>query len=199
MNIDIDEPEAPLARSPKVLEVGAKLQQLRRERNWTLHDASRATGISVSTLSKIEREALSPTVTTLSRIANGFRVDAADLLSDGSGAATGRRSITRADDGQLNPTGTCDNVWLCGDLAKKKMAPIRTRVRARDVSEYSEWASYNAEIFVTVLSGTLVVHSDIYAPAVLHEGDSMYYDANTGHVWTSEGEEDAIVLWVHTQ
>ncbi|MEJ8574373.1 XRE family transcriptional regulator [Microbaculum marinum] len=199
MNIDIKEPGGALSGNPKVLEVGAKLQQLRRERSWTLHEASRATGISVSTLSKIEREALSPTVTTLSRIATGFGIEAATLLTDDSGGATGRRSITRSDDGKLSPTGTCDNVWLCSDLAQKKMAPIRTRVRARDISEYSEWARYNAEVFVTVLSGTLVVHSDIYAPVVLNEGDSMYYDANAGHVWTSEGEQDAVVLWVHTQ
>lgn len=182
------------------LQVGAKLQRMRRERNWTLQEASQATGISLSALSKIEREELSPTVTTLSRIAAGFKVDVATLLSDDTTVSiAGRRSITYADTGKLSLTGTCDNVWLCTDLARKKMTPIRTRVRAREVSEYSEWARHNAEIFLTVLSGTLVIHSELYAPLELKIGDSIYYDANAGHVWTSLGDEDAIVLWVYTQ
>ena len=204
MNIILGKKEVAMAQSRNalkhgsMLEVGAKLQRLRRDRGWTLQEASRATGISISALSKIEREELSPTVTTLSRIATGFCVEVASLLTDNAGNATGRRSITRAKDGTLSPTGTCDNVWLCNDLARKKMTPIRTRVRARSVEDYSEWASYDAELFLTVLKGTLVVHSEMYAPAVLNEGDSIYYDANGRHVWTSEGDSDAIVLWVFT-
>jgi transcriptional regulator with XRE-family HTH domain len=205
MNVILGKKEAALAQSRNavkpgsMLEVGAKLQRLRRDRNWTLQEASRATGISISALSKIEREELSPTVTTLSRIAAGFGIEVASLLSDNAGNATGRRSITRAKDGKLSPTGTCDNVWLCNDLARKKMTPIRTRVRARKVEDYSEWASYDAELFLTVLSGTVVVHSEMYEPVVLNEGDSIYYDANGRHVWTSEGDSDAIVLWVFTR
>ncbi|MBK5264752.1 MAG: cupin domain-containing protein, partial [Alphaproteobacteria bacterium] len=88
------------------------------------------------------------------------------------------------------------NAWLCNDLARKKMTPIRTRVRARTIEDYSDWASYDAEVFLTVLSGALVVHSEMYTPVVLNEGDSIYYDANARHVWTSQGDCDAIVLWV---
>ena len=202
MNVIIGKEEALSAQGRNalkpgsILEVGAKLQRLRRDRNWTLQEASQATGISISMLSKIEREDLSPTVTTLSRIAAGFGIEVASLLTDNAAGATGRRSITRAKDGKLSPTGTCDNVWLCNDLARKKMTPIRTRVRARSVEDYSEWASYDADLFLIVLSGTLVVHSEVYAPVVLNEGDSIYYDANSRHVWTSEGESDAVVLWV---
>ncbi len=205
MNVILSKEEAASAQSrmaPRLgnmLEVGAKLQRLRRERNWTLQEASRATGISISALSKIEREELSPTVTTLSRIAQGFCIEVASLLTESSANAAGRRCITRAKDGKLSPTGTCDNVWLCNDLARKKMTPIRTRVHARSVEDYSEWACYDAELFLTVLSGTVVVHSEMYAPVVLNEGDSIYYDANSRHVWTSQGDQDAIVLWVFSR
>lgn len=199
MNSILGEDQTVSTGHPAVLEIGAKLQRLRRERNWTLLEASRATGISLSALSKIERGELSPTVTTLSRIATGFNIDIASLLTEETANAGGRRSITRAKDGKLSMTGTCDNVWLCTDLARKKMTPIRTRVRARTVDDYPEWGAYDAELFLTVLSGTLVVHSEFYEPVVLQEGDSIYYDASMRHVWTSQGEEDAIVLWVHTR
>lgn len=51
---------------------------------------------------------------------------------------------------------------------------------------------------MTVLSGTVIVHSKIYEPLELHEGDSMYYDASAEHVWTRSGPEEAVVLWVLT-
>ncbi|HEU5068706.1 MAG TPA: XRE family transcriptional regulator, partial [Sphingomicrobium sp.] len=193
-----DAPEEPV-EGP--MQVGRVLQRLRRARKWTLQDASDATGISLSTLSKIEREELSPTVTTLVRMAAGFKVEVASFLSEHATQApiSGRRSITYSGKGKLAATGTCDNVWLCSDLARKKMTPIRTRVRARSVNEYAEWARYNAEIFLTVLEGRMMVHSEIYAPVELGPGDSMYYDASARHAWTSVSEEDAIVLWVHTQ
>lgn len=203
MDIDLEtrrKGRRPAPGRPAPLQVGAKLQRLRQSRGWTLQQASKATGVALSTLSKIEREELSPTVTTLARIAQGFSVDVPSLLADAeTPGPSGRRSITRAPNGSLSSTGTCDNVWLCNDLARKKMTPIRTRVRARTVDEYPEWARYNAEVFLTVLKGTLIVHSEIYAPTELHEGDSLYYDAASGHVWTSVGEEDAEVLWVYAE
>ena len=81
MNSILGDEEPASSGHPAVLDIGTKLQRLRRERNWTLHEASRATGISLSALSKIERGELSPTVTTLSRIGAGFNVDVATLLS----------------------------------------------------------------------------------------------------------------------
>jgi hypothetical protein len=38
----------------------------------------------------------------------------------------------------------------------------------------------------------LLVHSRLYEP--LNTGDSIYYDADSEHVWTFVGPEDAKVL-----
>ena len=50
--------------------------------------------------------------------------------------------------------------------------------------------------FVRVLSGTLVVYTEFYEPVTLHAGDSIYYDGRMGHACVSEGETDAVALWV---
>lgn len=180
--------------------IGGRISAMRNERGWTLQQASRQCGVSFSTLSKIERDDLSPTITTLSKIAKGMEVSLSQLLEVPQTApASARRSITRKVEGTLTATSTCDNTLLCGELARRKMVTLRTRVRARDISAYAEWAAYNAEIFLTVLKGTLVVHSQVYLPTRLDEGDSIYYDASSGHLWVSEGEQDAVVLWVYTE
>lgn len=181
-----------------LLDIGLRLSQLRRERGWTLQQASRRTGVSSSALSKIERNELSPTISTLQRVAQGYGIDVATLLSekDASRSLAGRRSVTRAREGRPYQSNSCANTLLCADLLDKRMTPIRTHVTARSPDEYDSWPVNDAEIFVTVIKGTMIVHSEIYEPLVLNQGDSLYYDASSPHVWTSEGPEDAEVVWV---
>ena len=203
MEFDLEAARPTRSAGPGVDEpadVGARLSQLRHDHGWTLQETARRTGVAFSTLSKIERHELSPTVTTLSKIARGMGMTLGQLLEVPPPAGgLARRSIARRTDGRSTATGTCDNTILCSDLTNRKMTPIRTRVRARELTSYEEWASYNAEIFLTVLSGVLVIHSQNYAPTRLEAGDSIYYDATTGHLWTSEGRDDAEVLWIYSE
>lgn len=178
--------------------LGERVRQLRRDRSWTLAQASRSTGLSVSALSKIERGDLSPTLGSLGKIAAGFGIDIATLVKgDNPAPVSGRRSITRALGGDTLTNATCRNTWLAADIRHKRMLPMRTVVTARHPDEYAEWAVHPGEIFVYVLSGTMLVHSTEYAPVRLEPGDSMYYDAAVGTKWTSEGVHLASVLWVY--
>jgi transcriptional regulator with XRE-family HTH domain len=203
MDFDIAASRSPQPSGPAPvgsIDVGARIAQLRADRGWTLQQAAAHTGVAFSTLSKIERHELSPTVTTLTKIAHGMDLSLSQLLeSPRQRAGMARRSLSRAGEAKGTATGSCDNAVLCSDLKNRRMTPIRTRVRARDLSAYEEWARYEAEIFLMVLEGTLVIHSQSYEPTRLEAGDSIYYDASTGHLWTSEGEGDAVVLWVYAE
>lgn len=180
------------------IDIGARLNNLRRERRWTLVETSKHTGLSLSALSKIERNELSPTLMSLGKIASGFGIDVVTLLSDEDNPASlGRRSVNRHSHGLVSSTGTCENIWFAADLKHKRMLPLKTRVTAKMPGEYAEWPVHAGEIFVYVLSGRLVVHSQLYAPVYLDPGDSLYYDSSSGHKWTTEGETDAEVLWVY--
>lgn len=190
--------EMPRIGASLSLDLGARLSQLRQERNWTLHQASRHTGVSASALSKIERNELSPTIATVQRVARGYGIELVELLNDKEQARSlaGRRSVTRASEGRLYQSNSCTNFLLCADLLYKKMTPIRSRVTARSPSDYASWPVNDAEIFLTVAKGTMIVHSQIYEPLTLQTGDSLYYDASTPHIWLSDGLEDAEVVWV---
>ena len=179
--------------------VGARLLKLRKRRRLTLQEVSALTGVSASAFSKIERNELSPTISTMQRIAQGLGIELVTLLTDqdnGVAGLGGRRSINRAGAGSRHTTGTCNNVLLCADLKNKRATPILTTVTARSPEDYPAWAKSDAEIFVMVMEGTLVVHSRLYEPLELQKGDSVYYDATTEHTWTSKGETDAVVIWV---
>jgi transcriptional regulator with XRE-family HTH domain len=182
------------------VDIGARLLELRRNRRMTLQDVSTLTGVSPSALSKIERNELSPTISTMQRIAQGLDIELAALLSSSQRPSpvrfAGRRSVSRAGEGTRHSTSTCNNMLLCADLKSKRATPIRTTVTARTVGDYAAWAKSDAEIFVMVLKGRMVVHSRLYEPLELGEGDSVYYDASTEHCWTSVGKDLAEVIWV---
>lgn len=184
-------------------DMGRKIAALRKERGWTLQQASQMAGVAASTLSKIERNEISPTISTLTRIATGYGLDVIQVLSNREEETApqplaGRRSITRAGAGRSYTSGTCMNELLCHDLKHKRMTPLYTRIGARSVDDYTNWPKSETEIFLYVVKGTLVVSSRLYEPIELNEGDSMYYDASTEHLWTSKGSADAEILWVIT-
>lgn len=202
MDIDFEQErsvalDTPDERPP--LAVGAYIHALRKARRWTLVETSKRTGLSLSALSKIERDELSPTLTSLNKIATGFGIDVVTLLSGGGEErySQGRRSISRHNQGLVHPTQTCENIWFAADLQHKRMLPLKTQVKARVPGDYAEWPVQAGEIFLYVLSGTLEVHSTLYAPISLQPGDSIYYDASSGHKWLSTSELDAEVLWVY--
>jgi len=193
------EPAAAIEDAAAAASIGTRLRQIRKDRRLTLQQASKLTGVSASAFSKIERSDLSPTISTMQRIATGLGVELVTLLADQASEPVtfaGRRSVNRAGSGSHHTTGTCNNVLLCADLKDKRATPILTTVTARSPDEYKAWAKSDAEIFIMVLEGTLVVHSRLYEPLELNQGDCVYYDATTEHTWTSAGPKDAVVLWV---
>ncbi|OAJ67063.1 HTH-type transcriptional regulator SinR [Gluconobacter cerinus] len=180
--------------------VGSKLKELRTEKGWSLMEASQETSVSASALSRIERGELSPTLGSLSKIARGFGVDLTTLLNtSGQEIAKFRRAISREGDGVLQKTGTCTNLFLMDEIRNKKMQPIRTQVTARSPADYREWENYEGEVFVFVLSGTLVLSSELYEDVYLDAFDSTYYDVSLGVKWYSAGKKPADVLWIYAR
>lgn len=180
--------------------VPERIITLRKERGLTLQECAKLSGVAASTLSKIERGELSPTISTLQKIAVGFGLEVTELLSVSRPAAAnhGRRAVSRAGEGKSHVSLSCVNYLLCNDLTQKRMVPIRTRVTARKTEDYAVWARSDAEIFLWVVSGRMLLHTRIYEPLELAAGDSVYYDASGEHCWTTLGDEDAEVIWVMT-
>lgn len=54
--------------------IATTLKELRKERGWSLDKAALETGVSKAMLGQIERSESSPTIATLWKIANGFKV-----------------------------------------------------------------------------------------------------------------------------
>ena len=186
---------------PKI-EPGLALRSLRKRKQLTLSEVSTRTGLPVSTLSKIENGKMSLSYDKLARLSAGLEVDIAQLFEPDTAAPPtkvhGRRSITRAGEGLAVQTENYGHLYPNSDLLNKLLVPIVAEPYARSLAEFGELVRHGGEEFVYVLEGTVDLHTDLYAPARLEAGDSMYFDSGMGHAYIAVGLKRCRVLSICT-
>lgn len=179
------------------LDLGHRVRQLRKERDWTLEQAARKAGLARSTLSKIENGQMSPTYDALKKLAIGLEISVPQLFTPPQAEkVNGRMAVTRSGEGTQQATVTYEHELLADSLTRKKMLPYRARVRARDMAEFDGWVRHDGEEFLFVLTGVVRLFTEFYEPIDMSRGDSAYYDATMGHNVISVSEDDATILWV---
>lgn len=179
--------EGSLAKTPSE-GPGAALRALRIQKGWTLAEVAERTGLPISTLSKLENDKMSLTYDKLTALSSGLNVDIAQLLSAGTGTqptgrASGRRSVTRAQDGKVIDTGKYFYRYLATDLLNKHFVPIVGEVRSRSLEEFGEPIAHSGEEFMYCLEGAIELHTNQYAPLRLEAGDSVYFDSEMPHAY----------------
>ena len=185
---------------------GAVVRAVREQRGWTLADVSARTGLSVSTLSKVENDKMSLTYDKLSRISKGLAIDIGQLfvakpLFNGPAATRmsgfpGRRSVSRRDEGSVIDTANYGHVYPATELLNKQMVPIFGQPKARTLDEFGELLRHSGEEFSVVLEGAVMFHTELYAPVLLQAGDSVYFDSSMGHAYLRVGDGPCHVLTV---
>jgi transcriptional regulator with XRE-family HTH domain len=173
---------------PGTARPGAALRALRMQRGWTLAEVSKRTDLPISTLSKIENDRISLSYDKLARISTGLGVDISQLfvphvVGVPGGVVNGRRSITLAGQGQVIETENYGHIYPAADFLNKRFVPVIAEIRARSMEEFGEMIRHVGEEFAFVLEGTVEFHSALYAPLLLREGDSLYFDSGMGHAY----------------
>lgn len=179
------------------LDLGHRVRELRKAKDWTLEQAANQAGLARSTLSKIENGQMSPTYEALKKLAIGLQISVPQLFTPPErNQVNGRMAVTKAEDGAALATTTYEHVLLAESLTKKQMLPYRARVRARSMDEFDGWVRHDGEEFLYVLTGVIRLYTEFYEPIEMRRGDSAYYDATMGHNVVSLSDEDAMILWV---
>lgn len=179
------------------VDLGARVRQLRKARDWTLEQAAGQAGLARSTLSKIENGQMSPTYEALKKLATGLEISVPQLFTPPvKGQVNGRIVVTKSGEGNAQATTTYEHELLAESLTKKQMLPYRARIRARSMDEFDGWVRHDGEEFLYVLTGVVRLFTEFYEPIEMRRGDSAYYDATMGHNVVSVSSEDALILWV---
>jgi transcriptional regulator with XRE-family HTH domain len=181
--------------------LGSLLRALRARNGWTLKEMSDATGIPLSTLSKVEHDRLTLTYDKLQQLSQRLNLRMSELFSEPDAnaepAVTARRSIGRLDRAIQVNTPNYEYHYLCPELRRKRMIPVLTRIRAHSVEQFGPLVRHPGEEYIYVVEGEVSLHTEFYDPVVLKTGESIYIDSNMGHAYIcADGCEEAVVLGV---
>ncbi|MFG2074669.1 Transcriptional regulator, contains XRE-family HTH domain [Nonomuraea maritima] len=164
--------------------VGPRLRALRQERGTTLAQLSASTGISVSTLSRLESGQRKPTLELLLLLAGAYQIQL-DVLIDAP--VTGDPRVHMRPVERFGMTYIPLSRRPGGLQAFKQIFPPRWPgfEPERRVHEGYEW--------LYVLSGTLRL---LLGPhdVVLTAGEAAEFDTRTPHAFANPGDEPAEVL-----
>src|SRR3954471_11997732 len=162
--------------------VGPRLRALRRRRGTTLAQLSEATGISVSTLSRLESGRRRPTLELLLLLARAHQVQLDELVD---APATGDPRV-HARPFQRHGMTVLPLTRRPGGLqAYKIVIPVRTAAPEQQVHEGYEW--------MYVLSGRLRLLLGEH-DVILSAGEVAEFDTRVPHWFGSAGPEPAEIL-----
>jgi transcriptional regulator with XRE-family HTH domain len=174
-----------------------KLKTLRLANGLTLEELGEMSGVSISTISKIENRQQKPSFETVLRVSRALRINFVHMLEPASnGRHMARRTITRAGSEPILQSEHYTYANHAAEITHKAMIPTVMTIRTREVPPADQWSTHYGEEFIYVLSGTLEFHSEEYAPATLNQGDSCYLDSAMRHAFISTGDGEATLLSV---
>ena len=182
-------------RSRLTQQAGVAVRKLRLAKGWTLQELSDKSGVPLSTLSKLELGQSSLTYDKILRICSALDVDPGlSILQQASvtPSPSGRRAVIRAGDGESLAFGAHAAKVGAQDLLSKSFTPMLLTLQAAD----SRRQTVPGEIYLHVLTGSAVLHTDVYAPLKLAPGDAVFFDGSTEHRLHAASDEPCTALMV---
>ena len=170
--------------------IALNLKELRTERNLTLGQLSKISGISKAMLSDIEKGNSNPTINTIWKIANGLNVPYTKLMDGIEKEAT----IVRKSEPvmQTGETGHYRVYCYFPSTPVRNFELFYVELDGQS-SNASIGHSEKAQEYIYVMQGELSLHTET-GDYVLHEGDALVFDSTIGH--TYENQRDTLLTFM---
>ncbi|WP_208866429.1 helix-turn-helix domain-containing protein [Mesorhizobium sanjuanii] len=175
--------------------LGARLRELRQARKLTLADLAASTGLSIGTLSQLERDLVSPTVRTLFTLGGALGVSPAWLIDPENSGDVDAPFVVRANKRQpfLNADGLKKD--LISPVASKRLKGFYVVIEPGSGSGPAPYVHTGEEMGL-VMSGVLELRIDDRV-FILRVGDCFSFPSDHPHSFSNVGANQATVFWVN--
>lgn len=177
------------------------MRHYRKERQISLASLSARTGITISTLSRLENGRISAGFDRIEKIAAGLGISLPQLFS-ASGTRPparqhdgGRRSVSRSAERNRARTAQYEYESLCWELKDQAMFPVILKLLCSDLERFGPLVRHDGQEFIYVLRGRCRVVTEQYEDTLLEQGDAIYIDSTMGHALLNAAAEGETVIF----
>lgn len=169
------------------VDVGAKLKSIRTLRKISQRELAKRAGVTNSTISMIEKNSVSPSISSLKKVLNGIPISLVEFFNeDYSGEQT--QQVVYTED-ELMDIGSGDvQMNLVGKSFPRRQMTFLVETYPPKADTGTEMLQNDAEEGGYIIEGQieLTVGSDVY---ILKANDSYYFDNNKPHRFRNPFEE----------
>lgn len=173
--------------------LGEKIKSIRKGKGIKIKQLSSRSGLTESSISMIENGKISPSITTINKIAVALGVHPIEFFEI---ERHKRWIVTRKNEREKLQISGNDNVleYLCKERGSSKNEIYISNL-ALNQKSYEERLNHEGEKFCLVLRGTIDVElgSEIIT---LNEGDTILFDSMIPHLWRSSKSKESRSLWL---
>lgn len=178
------------------MRIGDVIRKLRKEREMTLLQLSKASGVALATLSRMENGKMTGTLDSHMAICKAFEITLPELYKDLSSSKKTLEVQTkknRAADVFIHDKNSSSEI-LVSRAMEKKMMPTLVKIHAGGLT-HKEENKPGIEKFIYILEGKIeaVVGDDKYS---LGKDDTLYFDSSLPHYFKNNGNGNSHIISV---
>ena len=177
------------------MDIGARLQRVRTARNLSQRELAKRVGVTNSTISLIEQNKVSPSVSSLKKVLDGIPISLADFFTMDL-ADTGDSPFYAA--GEQPDVGNNDiHYFLVGQHRANRQMCILREVMPPGSDTGDSMLAHDGEEGGVVIAGEVEVTVGEQV-RVLKAGEGYYFESRTPHRFRNIGDVDAVIVSANT-
>ena len=173
------------------MELGAKLKEIRQQKNLTQEELADRCELTKGYISQLENDLTSPSIATLCDLLNALGSNLSDFFHE---EAEEKIVFTEAEYIEKRSDGMLWN-WVIPNAQKNMMEPVLVELEAGAATQTD--FPHEGEEFGFVIEGKITI---IRAgkPSRAKKGESFYFTANKEHQIVNHGKRKAKFIWIST-
>ena len=178
------------------MDIGARLQLVRKSKGLSQRELAKRVGVTNSTISLIEQNKVSPSVSSLKKVLDGIPISLADFFTmDLAGDASDGPFYASED---MPDLGSNDiHYFLVGKRRANRQMCILREVMPPGSDTGESMLSHDGEEGGVVMQGQVEITVGEHV-RVLGPGEAYYFESRTPHRFRNIGSEPAILVSAST-
>lgn len=174
------------------MDVGARLKTIRKLKGLSQRELAKRAGVTNSTISMIEKNSVSPSVSSLKKVLAGIPMSLVDFFTSDAEQSNQRKVIFRRD--ELLEIGSGEvSMKLVGKSHQHRAFSFLNETYPPGADTGPDMLNHEGEEAGTVVAGKLeiTIGSEVY---VLDTGDSYYFESSQPHRFRNPFETPCILI-----